>query len=51
MTLPEPPAGAAWTVLFDTSHEAPPRSSPILQGGMRLGVQPQSTVLLESRLL
>jgi glycogen operon protein len=51
MTLPEPPAGAAWTVLFDTSHEAPPRSSPILQGGMRLGVQPQSTVLLESRML
>jgi glycogen operon protein len=51
MNLPEPPAGAAWTVLFDTSHEAPPRSSPILQGGMRLGVQPQSTVLLESRLL
>jgi glycogen operon protein len=51
MTLPEPPAGSAWTVLFDTHHEAPPRASPLLQGGVRLGVQPQSTVLLESRLL
>jgi glycogen operon protein len=51
MTLPEPPAGSAWTVLFDTSHEAPPRTSPVLQGGTRLGVQPQSTVLLESRVL
>jgi glycogen operon protein len=51
MTLPEPPADSAWTVLFDTSHEAPPKTSPILQGGTRLGVQPQSTVLLESRVL
>jgi glycogen operon protein len=51
MTLPDPPAGSSWAVLFDTSHEAPPKTSPILQGGTRLGVQPQSTVLLESRVL
>jgi glycogen operon protein len=49
MTLPEPPAGSAWGVLFDTSHEQPPRVVVALAGGMRLAVQPQSTVLLESR--
>ena len=49
MTLPEPPAGSAWGVLFDTSHEQPPRMVVALAGGMRLAVQPQSTVLLESR--
>jgi isoamylase len=49
MTLPAPPAGSAWGVLFDTSHEQPPRVVVALAGGMRLAVQPQSTVLLESR--
>jgi hypothetical protein len=36
-------------VLFDTSHEQPPRMVVNLAGGMRLAVQAQSTVLLESR--
>jgi glycogen operon protein len=49
MTLPAPPEGSAWGVLFDTSHEQPPRMVVTLAGGMRLAVQPQSTVLLESR--
>jgi glycogen operon protein len=49
MTLPTPPAGSAWGVLFDTSHEQPPRTVVTLAGGMRLAVQPRSTVLLESR--
>lgn len=49
MTLPTPPAGSAWGVLFDTSHEQPPRMVVTLAGGMRLAVQPRSTVLLESR--
>jgi glycogen operon protein len=49
MTLPPPPEGSAWGVLFDTSHEQPPRMVVNLAGGMRLAVQAQSTVLLESR--
>jgi glycogen operon protein len=49
MTLPPPPEGSAWSVLFDTSHEQPPRMVVNLAGGMRLAVQAQSTVLLESR--
>jgi glycogen operon protein len=49
LTLPPPPEGAAWSVLFDTSHEQPPRMVANLTGGMRLAVQAQSTVLLESR--
>jgi glycogen operon protein len=49
MTLPSPPEGSAWGVLFDTSHEQPPRMVVNLAGGMRLAVQAQSTVLLESR--
>ena len=49
MSLPPAPEGAAWNVLFDTSHEQPPRMVVNLAAGMRLAVQPQSTVLLESR--
>ena len=49
MTLPAPPAGATWGVLFDTSHESPPRAAASLAAGARLAVRAQSTVLLESR--
>jgi pullulanase/glycogen debranching enzyme len=49
MTLPPAPEDSAWGVLFDTSHEQPPRIVANLAAGMRLAVQPQSTVLLESR--
>ena len=49
MTLPPAPEDSAWGVLFDTSHEQPPRMVVNLAAGMRLAVQPQSTVLLESR--
>ena len=51
MTLPPAPEGSAWGVLFDTSHEQPPRMVVNLAAGTRLAVQPQSTVLLESRAL
>lgn len=50
MTLPPAPEDSAWGVLFDTSHEQPPRMVVNLAAGMRLAVQPQSTVLLESRI-
>jgi hypothetical protein len=49
MTLPAGPEGSAWGVLFDTSHEQPPRAMASLAPGTRLALQPQSTVLLESR--
>jgi glycogen operon protein len=49
MTLPAPPEGATWGVLFDTSHESPPRAAASLAAGTRLAVRAQSTVLLESR--
>jgi isoamylase len=49
MILPPAPEGSAWSVLFDTSHEQPPKVVVNLAAGMRLAVQPQSTVLLESR--
>ncbi len=49
MTLPAGPEGSAWGVLFDTSHEQPPRAMASLAAGTRLALQPQSTVLLESR--
>jgi len=51
MTLPSAPEDSAWGVLFDTSYEQPPRMVVNLAAGMRLAVQPQSTVLLESRTL
>jgi isoamylase len=49
MTLPAPPEGSSWGVLFDTSHEQPPRVTASLGAGIRLAVQARSTVLLESR--
>ncbi len=49
MTLPAGPEGSTWGVLFDTSHEQPPRVMTSLAAGTRLALQPQSTVLLESR--
>jgi len=49
MTLPAPPAGATWGVLFDTSLKSPPRAATSLAAGTRLAIRAQSTVLLESR--
>jgi glycogen operon protein len=49
MTLPAAPEGSNWGVLFDTSHEQPPRVMASLAVGTRLALQPQCTVLLESR--
>jgi glycogen operon protein len=49
MTLPAPPAGATWGVLFDTSLKSPPRTATSLAAGSRLAIRAQSTVLLESR--
>ncbi|MGB7903705.1 MAG: glycogen debranching protein GlgX [Steroidobacteraceae bacterium] len=49
MTLPAGPDGSTWGVLFDTSHEHPPRVMTSLAAGTRLALQPRSTVLLESR--
>jgi glycogen operon protein len=49
MTLPAPPAGATWGVLFDTSLKSPPRTATSLAAGTRLAIRAQSTVLLESR--
>ncbi|MDH5272006.1 MAG: glycogen debranching protein GlgX [Gammaproteobacteria bacterium] len=51
MTLPAGPDGSTWGVLFDTSHEHPPRVMTSLAAGTRLALQPRSTVLLESRVL
>jgi glycogen operon protein len=51
MTLPPAPEDSAWGVLFDTSHEQPPRVVVNLAAGTRLAVPPQSTILLESRTL
>jgi glycogen operon protein len=48
LTLPEPPAGAVWQVLFDTSGTAPEADLPRHGGGQPLRVERQSTVLLES---
>ena len=49
MTLPAPPEGATWGVLFDTSLKSPPRAATSLAAGTRLAIRAQSTVLLESR--
>jgi glycogen operon protein len=49
LTLPAPPAGATWGVLFDTSLKSPPRTATSLAAGTRLAIRAQSTVLLESR--
>ena len=48
LVLPEPPAGAQWQVLFDTSGDLPEEGSPRYGGGQLLKVGRQSTVLLES---
>jgi glycogen operon protein len=48
LTLPEPPAGAVWQVLFDTSGPSPEADLPRHGGGELLRVERQSTVLLES---
>ena len=48
LVLPEPPAGAQWQVLFDTSGDLPEEGSPRYGGGQQLKVGRQSTVLLES---
>jgi isoamylase len=48
LTLPGPPAGTAWQVLFDTTGAAPETGAPRHRGGAVLRVGPQSTVLLES---
>jgi hypothetical protein len=48
LRLPEPPPGARWQVLFDTSVAAPPDHAPRWRGGDVLRIERQSTVLLES---
>ncbi|HWJ06865.1 MAG TPA: glycogen debranching protein GlgX [Steroidobacteraceae bacterium] len=48
MTLP-PPAGAPWTVLFDTADASAEASPRAMQSIASLRVQQRSTVLLESR--
>jgi glycogen operon protein len=48
LRLPEPPPGARWQVLFDTSVAASPDHAPRWRGGDVLRIERQSTVLLES---
>ena len=48
LTLPEPPAGTAWQVLFDTAGATPETGAARHCGGQVLRVERQSTVLLES---
>jgi len=48
LTLPEPPVGSEWQVLFDTSGATPEAELPRYAGGRVLRVGRQSTVLLES---
>jgi glycogen operon protein len=48
LTLPQPPPGAAWHVLFDTSDPTVAARSARHGGGELLRVGQQSTVLLES---
>ena len=48
MTIPPPPKGAEWDVVFDTAVDGPtpPRT---FQGNESLHIAHRSTVLLESR--
>ncbi len=48
LTLPAPPPGASWRVLFDTSAHAPEDHPQRHAAGEVLRVERQSTVLLES---
>jgi glycogen operon protein len=49
MTLPAPPPGSAWAVLFDTSNEELSIDPRILHCNEPLQVEQRSTVLLESQ--
>jgi glycogen operon protein len=49
LPLPAPPQGAAWQVLFDTGGNTPGPDSTRYMHGQALRVEPQSTVLLESK--
>ncbi len=49
LPLPAPPQGAAWQVLFDTGGSTPGPESTRYTHDQALRVEPQSTVLLESR--
>jgi glycogen operon protein len=48
LTLPPPPPGAAWRVLFDTSDATAAEQTAPYAGGRVLRVEQRSTVLLES---
>ena len=48
MTVPEPPEGSVWTVVFDTAV-AHPAGTRLLQRNETLTIEHRSTVLLESR--
>ena len=48
LTLPAPPPGASWQVLFDTSGQTPEDHAPRHPAGHALRIERQSTVLLES---
>jgi hypothetical protein len=48
LTLPAPPPGASWQVLFDTSGHTPEDRPQRHAAGHVLRVERQSTVLLES---